>query len=270
MKDNRKQIPYEVWKDMMEKRRDRQEELSVDITQCKKGTMTMDELKDTISVEYPDNPKDGFSPIDRLFLKEKMVLVKDNRKETPLDISSSKRIFGFKIPKEKISKLNGLDMEETWKKLDMNLMIMVSTRSPDVLEGSPLGSPRDMKTFDENISYLTSIPIKDITDYNSIWEITKTGWDTPKEIQDKDVYFYPYINIDGEWWRWDSIQVREWTGLLKWTDENYQKFYKSKEFLKMTKVKGESKNPIVKPPKIGRNELCHCGSGIKFKKCCLN
>ena len=24
-----------------------------------------------------------------------------------------------------------------------------------------------------------------------------------------------------------------------------------------------------KPPKIGRNELCPCGSGKKFKKCCL-
>jgi hypothetical protein len=22
--------------------------------------------------------------------------------------------------------------------------------------------------------------------------------------------------------------------------------------------------------KIGRNEICHCGSGIKYKKCCLN
>jgi len=23
-------------------------------------------------------------------------------------------------------------------------------------------------------------------------------------------------------------------------------------------------------PKPGRNELCHCGSGLKYKKCCLN
>lgn len=27
---------------------------------------------------------------------------------------------------------------------------------------------------------------------------------------------------------------------------------------------------IVKPKKIGRNELCPCGSGKKYKKCCLN
>jgi len=27
--------------------------------------------------------------------------------------------------------------------------------------------------------------------------------------------------------------------------------------------------PIVKPPKIGRNEPCPCGSGQKYKRCCL-
>ena len=27
---------------------------------------------------------------------------------------------------------------------------------------------------------------------------------------------------------------------------------------------------IRSTPKLGRNDLCHCGSGIKFKKCCLN
>ena len=25
-----------------------------------------------------------------------------------------------------------------------------------------------------------------------------------------------------------------------------------------------------KPPRVGRNNLCPCGSGKKFKKCCLN
>ena len=28
---------------------------------------------------------------------------------------------------------------------------------------------------------------------------------------------------------------------------------------------------VVSPyPKVGRNDLCPCGSGKKFKKCCLN
>jgi hypothetical protein len=28
--------------------------------------------------------------------------------------------------------------------------------------------------------------------------------------------------------------------------------------------------PFVKPPQPGRNESCSCGSGLKFKRCCLN
>lgn len=24
------------------------------------------------------------------------------------------------------------------------------------------------------------------------------------------------------------------------------------------------------PPKIGRNETCHCGSGLKYKRCCFD
>ena len=30
------------------------------------------------------------------------------------------------------------------------------------------------------------------------------------------------------------------------------------------------KHPIVKDHKIGRNEPCPCGSGKKYKNCCLN
>jgi uncharacterized protein YecA (UPF0149 family) len=33
----------------------------------------------------------------------------------------------------------------------------------------------------------------------------------------------------------------------------------------------ESKgHELVKRIKIGRNDLCPCGSGLKFKKCCIN
>ena len=31
----------------------------------------------------------------------------------------------------------------------------------------------------------------------------------------------------------------------------------------------EFPKPIIAPPKIGRNEKCPCGSGKKYKKCCL-
>lgn len=27
---------------------------------------------------------------------------------------------------------------------------------------------------------------------------------------------------------------------------------------------------IRRPPRVGRNDSCPCGSGLKFKKCCLN
>ena len=33
----------------------------------------------------------------------------------------------------------------------------------------------------------------------------------------------------------------------------------------------EVQRPIKrKTPKIGRNQPCPCGSGLKYKKCCLN
>jgi len=32
----------------------------------------------------------------------------------------------------------------------------------------------------------------------------------------------------------------------------------------------EPNTPYVKTPEPGRNELCPCGSGLKYKRCCLN
>jgi len=41
------------------------------------------------------------------------------------------------------------------------------------------------------------------------------------------------------------------------------------KFLKEMKVIPTEKQLARKPPKVGRNEPCPCGSGKKFKKCCL-
>ncbi|MDE2758663.1 MAG: SEC-C metal-binding domain-containing protein [Acidobacteriota bacterium] len=30
----------------------------------------------------------------------------------------------------------------------------------------------------------------------------------------------------------------------------------------------EPRRPVIRGPKIGRNEPCPCGSGKKYKKCC--
>jgi hypothetical protein len=38
-----------------------------------------------------------------------------------------------------------------------------------------------------------------------------------------------------------------------------------------TENKRNSPLPYTRPePKIGRNDYCRCGSGLKYKKCCLN
>ena len=41
------------------------------------------------------------------------------------------------------------------------------------------------------------------------------------------------------------------------------------EFITSMQVPPTEKQMARKPPKVGRNEPCPCGSGKKFKKCCL-
>lgn len=65
------------------------------------------------------------------------------------------------------------------------------------------------------------IPIFKIVDYNSIWEITRTGWDSEDEIE------YPYINVDGSWVRWDNQTLRRICGIYEWDDRNKSKCIQS-------------------------------------------
>lgn len=59
------------------------------------------------------------------------------------------------------------------------------------------------------------------------------------------------------------------------TPEEMQKFRdamtdpKEAESLKEMKVAPTRRQMSRNPPKVGRNEPCPCGSGRKFKKCCL-
>jgi len=62
------------------------------------------------------------------------------------------------------------------------------------------------------------IPISCVVDYNSIWEITRTGWDS----DDRPVF--PYICVDHRWIRWDDKTLRGWCGLLEWDEKNRAKF----------------------------------------------
>jgi uncharacterized protein YecA (UPF0149 family) len=43
-----------------------------------------------------------------------------------------------------------------------------------------------------------------------------------------------------------------------------------KRFFKPMVVGPTERQMARRPPKVGRNEPCPCGSGKKFKKCCLN
>lgn len=36
-----------------------------------------------------------------------------------------------------------------------------------------------------------------------------------------------------------------------------------------SEISEEKPKPFIAEPKIGRNEPCPCGSGAKYKKCCL-
>ena len=61
------------------------------------------------------------------------------------------------------------------------------------------------------------------------------------------------------------LTPEEYASILRRFPENdyLTRFYKPME------VAPTEKQLARKPPKIGRNELCPCGSGKKFKKCCL-
>jgi len=39
---------------------------------------------------------------------------------------------------------------------------------------------------------------------------------------------------------------------------------------KEMKIEPTESQMARRPPKVGRNDICPCGSGKKFKKCCLN
>lgn len=42
------------------------------------------------------------------------------------------------------------------------------------------------------------------------------------------------------------------------------------KYFKPMEIAPTEKQMARKPPKVGRNDSCPCGSGKKFKKCCLD
>ena len=135
-----------------------------------------------------------------------------------------------------------------------NEIIVMVGKPLDIMEGTLFGSPRE----DMSGMVRHNININDIVDYNSLWEMTKSGWDSKEE------YVSPYICVDGEWWVWDNQQLRKEMGIYNWTMENKQKYLGY-----MIRGGEDTQRVLVVRPKVGRNQPCNCGSGVKYKKCCL-
>ena len=109
--------------------------------------------------------------------------------------------YGYNIQKDSNGKI------EVWVDKSYNL-----------LEGSLVWN-RD-KTFNsESKNYF--IDKNQIKNYNSLWELTKSGWDSEDEM------VYPYINLNGEWVRWDNQRMREDGGFYKWDNQNQSKYIKT-------------------------------------------
>lgn len=53
-------------------------------------------------------------------------------------------------------------------------------------------------------------------------------------------------------------------------EANAMNEYLGRPVAKEMKVNPTAAQMARRPPKVGRNEPCPCGSGKKFKKCCLN
>lgn len=69
---------------------------------------------------------------------------------------------------------------------------------------------------------------------------------------DKEKLYYNMVGARAEW----LYKLPQWDSLL--AEERRKELYKQQK----------SSGTIVKPPKIGRNAPCPCGSGKKYKKCC--
>ena len=69
---------------------------------------------------------------------------------------------------------------------------------------------------------------------------------------DKEKLYYNMVGARAEW----LYNLEQWDNLL--TPERRKELYREQK----------NSTTVVKPPKIGRNDPCPCGSGKKYKKCC--
>jgi len=85
---------------------------------------------------------------------------------------------------------------------------------------------------------------------NPIEELTE---DTVVSLDyDKEKLYYNMVACKAEW----LYELPQWEELLP--PERRRELY----------MEQKHSMSVVKPPKIGRNDPCPCGSGKKYKKCC--
>ena len=85
---------------------------------------------------------------------------------------------------------------------------------------------------------------------NNLEEVTE---DTEVSLDfDPDKLYMNMVGCNAEW----LYTLPEWDAIL--SKEKQKELYKTEK----------SSHTIVKPPKVGRNDPCPCGSGKKYKKCC--
>ncbi len=88
------------------------------------------------------------------------------------------------------------------------------------------------------------------------------GYQNPIDTMEEDTVVK--IEIEPEKLYYNMVEAKaDWLyNLPMWEDILTQD--KRKELYKAQKASGT----IVKGPKVGRNDPCPCGSGLKYKKCC--
>jgi len=69
---------------------------------------------------------------------------------------------------------------------------------------------------------------------------------------DPEKLYMNMVGCNAEW----LYTLPQWDSLIK--EERRKELYKIEK----------SSKTVVKPPKVGRNDPCPCGSGKKYKKCC--
>lgn len=80
--------------------------------------------------------------------------------------------------------------------------------------------------------------------------------------------FLEYVNLKIENFKKHGFNVSE-DELIKFIAKVWDEDHPNNESRVMYKLDRVKVDPIKKKPKPGRNEPCPCGSGKKFKKCCL-